>query len=166
MAIQCQVARDSGSGKVCGASPKRREYEPCWRRGEFGCPTRLCVDPVMEIADDEYGFLITDFKVLSKGTSPRPDRVRSHVGTARRLPGWGHGRPAERIDSGRRIPVAMRFISRNAVALVAALLTSFAMMFIVGAETPQLGTLAELAGALPLIFGLPFVVATTIETGR
>jgi hypothetical protein len=88
------------------------------------------------------------------------------VGIAGRLPEWGHGRPAERIDSGRRILVAMRFISRNAVALVAAHLTSFAMMFIVGAETPQLGTLAELAGALPLIFGLPFVVATTIETSR
>jgi hypothetical protein len=37
------------------------QYDP-----HLGCPTRLCVDPVMEIADDEYGFLITDFKVLSK----------------------------------------------------------------------------------------------------
>jgi hypothetical protein len=30
-----------------------------------GFPTRLCVDP-STVSDDEFGFLITDFKVLSK----------------------------------------------------------------------------------------------------
>jgi hypothetical protein len=30
-----------------------------------GYPTRVCVAPAAVVADDEYGFLITDFKVLS-----------------------------------------------------------------------------------------------------
>jgi hypothetical protein len=55
-----------------------------------------------------------------------------------------------------------RLLSRNAVAGFAALLTSFAMMMTVSTETAQLDTLTELAGALSLIFGLPFVVAYAI----
>jgi hypothetical protein len=31
-----------------------------------GYPTRLCVDPDTTVSDNEFGFLITDFKVLSK----------------------------------------------------------------------------------------------------
>ena len=30
-----------------------------------GYPTRLCVDPAANVSDDEFGFLVTDFKVLS-----------------------------------------------------------------------------------------------------
>jgi len=30
-----------------------------------GFPIRVCVDPVLNVTDDEYGFLITSFKVLS-----------------------------------------------------------------------------------------------------
>jgi Family of unknown function (DUF6174) len=32
-----------------------------------GYPTRLCVDPDARVSDNEFGFVITDFKVLSKG---------------------------------------------------------------------------------------------------
>ena len=35
------------------------QYDP-----KRGYPTRLCVDP-SAVADDEFGFLVTDFKVLS-----------------------------------------------------------------------------------------------------
>lgn len=31
-----------------------------------GYPTRLCVDPAASVADDEFGFLVTDFKVPPK----------------------------------------------------------------------------------------------------
>jgi hypothetical protein len=30
-----------------------------------GYPTRLCVDPNTLVSDNDFGFLITDFKVLS-----------------------------------------------------------------------------------------------------
>jgi hypothetical protein len=30
-----------------------------------GFPTRVCIDPALNVTDDDYGFLITDFKVLS-----------------------------------------------------------------------------------------------------
>jgi hypothetical protein len=30
-----------------------------------GYPTRLCVDPAINVSDDEFGFLVADFKVLS-----------------------------------------------------------------------------------------------------
>lgn len=30
-----------------------------------GYPIRLCVNPAANVSDDEFGFLITDFKVLS-----------------------------------------------------------------------------------------------------
>jgi len=33
-----------------------------------GYPTRVCVDPVAHIFDDEYGFEISDFKVTVSNT--------------------------------------------------------------------------------------------------
>jgi hypothetical protein len=61
----------------------------------------------------------------------------------------------------------MRLISRNAVARFSALLTSFALMTLVSAETPRVDTLTELVGALSLIVGFPFIVVYAIgETSR
>ena len=36
-----------------------------------GYPTRVCVDPAANVSDDEFGFLVTDFKVLSNAAVPR-----------------------------------------------------------------------------------------------
>jgi hypothetical protein len=49
------------------------QYDPA-----RGYPTRLCVDPDARVSDDEFGFVITDFKVLSKGV-PQNERRSSEV---------------------------------------------------------------------------------------
>jgi len=41
------------------------EYDPA-----RGYPTRLCVDPMAGVTDDEFGFLVTDFKVLPNDAVP------------------------------------------------------------------------------------------------
>ena len=56
----------------------------------------------------------------------------------------------------------MRFISRNGGRGSSALFTLFAMMMLLSAETPPVGTLTERVGALSLIIGLPCVVAYAI----
>jgi hypothetical protein len=53
---------DPQAGDLRGIFPKFLmdvQYEPA-----RGYPTRLCVDPDARISDDEFGFLVTDFKVL------------------------------------------------------------------------------------------------------
>ncbi len=44
------------------------QYDPA-----RGYPTRLCVDPDTMVSDNDFGFLITDFKVLSEGGLPQPN---------------------------------------------------------------------------------------------
>jgi Family of unknown function (DUF6174) len=44
------------------------QYDPA-----RGYPTRVCVDPVLHIFDDEFGFVVSDFKVLSSIRNIRKD---------------------------------------------------------------------------------------------